>query len=166
MTKMTWFNRISRPGSMVSGVQISPPVSTVSAGGAIPTIVVSTPLSASVRPTRAGSLPKRRFQIPSPIIATGTAPGFSSSSANERPAHRRQAEQRHQRRAEPPARELLRFSVAAHAEGPEADRGELQGLRLLLPRQVVQERGGEDRQPHRVVLLGHLHQPLRRRERQ
>ena len=42
---MTWFSRISRPGSIVSGVQTSPPVSTASAAGAMPTTVWPTPFS-------------------------------------------------------------------------------------------------------------------------
>ena len=52
----------------------------------MPTIVVGVSFSVIVRPTSVGSPPNRRFQRPSPIIATGGAPGFSSSSVNARPA--------------------------------------------------------------------------------
>jgi hypothetical protein len=48
--------------------------------------VVGTPFSVTLRPTIDGSRPKRRVQTPAPIIATGAAPGFSSSSVNPRPA--------------------------------------------------------------------------------
>ena len=52
----------------------------------MPTTVVGTPFSVRVRPISVRSAPKRRFQRPSPIIATGAALGFSSSSVNARPA--------------------------------------------------------------------------------
>ena len=64
---------------------MSPLLSGESAAGAMPTTVVSTPFSVSLRPTIDGSPPKRRFHSPSPIITTFSAPGRSSPSLKERP---------------------------------------------------------------------------------
>ena len=44
------------------------------------------PFNVTARPTTAGSRPNRRAHSPSPIIATGGAPGRSSSGVNARPA--------------------------------------------------------------------------------
>ena len=84
-TNSVWLSRISFGGSIVSGTQMSPAASTVSAGGATPTMVYAVPFNVAARPTMSGAPPKRRFHSDSLIIATGAAPGFSSASANPCP---------------------------------------------------------------------------------
>jgi len=140
---------------MVIGIQTSPFDNKASDAGAMPMTVLSMPFSVMWAPDDP--------RIAAEVALPKTFPDHRDAGAaravltvgKRSTEHRLDAEQREQRRCHGAAGQLLGILAAREVEGREAERADRRKRpRLLLPRQVVQHRGGERRQIQCVVLFG------------
>ena len=157
---MTWFRRISRPGSIV---ERRPHLAARHDRQALRrdaddgrVVAVERDRAADERRVAAETAPPQAFADEHHRGRAGLLFRFGEPAPDDRV----DAEERHHRRADRGAGELFRIAEAAQIEGGRADRAQPgERLRLLLPGEVVQDRGAEIREVQLVVLLRHLDQP-------